>query len=102
MKITAITFGKKSLIWSEGVPLMGLKVNDCAKILRESGADQIEVSFKTPEEYREQDLTKYSRRLDKICRESGYSEQNKWENIISEGFVFENQFTKIIIKDRSY
>ena len=96
MEITKITFDKKSLIWSNGVPFRGLKIEDCAKILRKNGADQVEVFFRTLEEYREIDLLKYTRRLKKICEKSGYSQLNGWQNRIIKGFVFENEFIAII------
>ena len=98
MKITRITFDKKSLIWSKGVPLRGLKIEDCARILQENGADQVEVSFRTLEEYRETDTLKYTRRLKKICEKSGYSQLNGWQNRVRKGFVFENEFVAIIEK----
>lgn len=78
MKITRITLDKKSLIWSDGIPFRALNIEDCANLLRQKGSDQVEVSFKTMDEYREKDRSKFTHRLLKICKESGYSGSQGW------------------------
>ncbi|MCJ8276627.1 MAG: hypothetical protein HRT44_00030 [Bdellovibrionales bacterium] len=101
IEITKITFDKKSLIWSNGVPLRGLKIEACARILQKNGADQVEISFRTLDKYREIDLFKYTRRLKKICEKSGYSQLNGWQNRVRKSFVFENEFITIISKEKN-